>query len=45
MEIYENVTDVPAFDAALEQAIARHGVLRFLDEGASRHTERFVACA
>ena len=45
MEIYENVVDVPAFDAALEQAIARHGVLRFIDEGASRHTERFVACA
>ncbi len=45
MEIYENVTDVPAFDAALEQAISRHGVLRFIDEGGSRHTERFVACA
>ena len=45
MEIYENVTDVPAFDAVLEQAIARHGVLRFIDEGGSRHTERFVACA
>ena len=45
MEISENVVDVPAFDAALEQAIARHGVLRFIDEGASRHTERFVACA
>ena len=30
---------------ALEQAIARHGVLPFIDEGASRHTERFVACA
>lgn len=45
MEIYENVTDVPAFDAALEQAIERHGLMRFVDEGGRRHTERFVPCA
>lgn len=45
MEIYENVTDVPAFDAALEQAIERHGLLRFVDEGGRRHTERFIPCA
>ena len=45
MEIYENVTDVPAFDAALEEAIERHGLLRFVDEGGRRHTERFVPCA
>ena len=45
MEIYENVTDVPAFDAALEQAIERHGLLRFGDEGGRRHTERFIPCA
>ncbi len=44
MEIYENVTDVPAFDAALEQTIERHGLLRFVDEGACRHTERFIPC-
>jgi len=45
MEIYENVTDVAAFDAALEDVIERHGLLRFVDEGACRHTERFVPCA
>ncbi len=45
MEIYENVLDVPAFDAALEQAIERHGLMRFLEDGGRRHTERFVACA
>ncbi len=45
MEIYENVADVPAFDTALEEAIERHGLLRFVDEGGRRHTERFVPCA
>ena len=45
MEIYENVTDVAAFDAALEDVIERHGLPRFVDEGACRHTERFVPCA
>ena len=45
MEIYVNVTDVPAFDAALEQAIEHHGLLRFVDEGGRRHTERFAPCA
>ena len=45
MEIYENVADVPAFDAALEEAIERRGLLRFVDEGGRRHTERFVPCA
>ena len=45
MEIYENVTDMAAFDAALEDVIERHGLLRFVDEGACRHTERFVPCA
>lgn len=45
MEIYENVLDTPAFDAALESAIERHGVMRFLEDGGRRHTERFVACA
>lgn len=45
MEIYENVLDAPAFDAALEQAIERHGLMRFLEDGGRRHTERFVACA
>lgn len=32
MEIYENVADVPAFDTALEEAIERHGLLRFVDK-------------
>ena len=45
MEIYENVTDVAAFDVALEQAIERHGLTRFVEEGARRHTERFIPCA
>ncbi len=45
MEIYENVTDVAAFDAALEQAVTKHALLRFVDEGGSRHLERFVPCA
>ena len=45
MEIYENVADVAAFDTALEDVIERHGLLRFVDEGACRHTERFVPCA
>ena len=45
MEIYENVLDAPAFDAALEQAIDRHGLMRFLEDGGRRHTERFVPCA
>lgn len=45
MEIYENVIDPASFDAALEQAIERHGLARFLEDGGRRHTERFVACA
>lgn len=45
MEIYENVRDVDAFDATLEQAVHRHGLDRFVEEGGRRHTERFVACA
>ncbi|NML24366.1 DUF4936 family protein [Zoogloea sp. G-4-1-14] len=45
MEIYENVADPVAFDAALEQAVERHGLDRFLDEGGRRHSERFVPCA
>lgn len=45
MEIYENVRDVEAFDAALKQALERHGLDRFVEEGGHRHTERFVACA
>ncbi len=45
MEIYEDVRDVEAFDAALEQALERHGFNRFVEEGGHRHTERFVACA
>lgn len=45
MEIYEDVADPVAFDAALEQAVERHGLERFLDEGGRRHIERFVPCA
>jgi hypothetical protein len=36
---------VDAFDATLEQAVHRHGLDRFVEEGGRRHTERFVACA
>lgn len=45
MEIYENVLDAPAFDLALERAIERHGLMRFIEDGGRRHTERFVPCA
>lgn len=45
MEIYENVTDPAAFDEALAKGLDRHGLDRFIEEGGSRHTERFVACA
>jgi len=45
MEIYEDVTDVAAFDTALEQAVERHALARFIDDGRRRHTERFVPCA
>ncbi len=45
MEIYENVLDAPAFDAVLERAIERHGLMRFIEDGGRRHTERFVPCA
>lgn len=45
MEIYENVTDVAAFDSALESGVEKHGLERFVDEGASRRIERFIPCA
>lgn len=45
MEIYENVIDTGAFDAALADALQRHAFARFVEAGQSRHIERFVACA
>ena len=45
MEIYEDVTDGDAFVLALEEAVERHALNRFVDDGGSRHVERFVACA
>ena len=45
IEIYEDVTDGDAFVLALEEAVERHALNRFVDDGGSRHVERFVACA
>lgn len=45
MEIYENVPDADAFARVLEEAVERHGLSRFVDEGGHRHPERFVSCA
>lgn len=43
MEIYEGISDWPAFDAALESAVAAFGLLDLID--GSRHLECFVAAA
>lgn len=45
MEIYENVRDADAFARVLEEAVERHGLARFVDDGGHRHPERFVSCA
>ena len=45
MEIYENVRDAGAFARVLEEAVERHGLARFVDDGGHRHPERFVSCA
>jgi hypothetical protein len=39
METWEPVTDPVAFEAALDVAVARHGLDKLIDE---RHLERFV---
>ena len=42
MEIYEGVTDPPAFEAALQSAVAAANFDALLADGAQRHAERFV---
>jgi hypothetical protein len=41
MEVYDPVQDLPALDAALAEAVARHGLERFLKPGTRRMNERF----
>ena len=41
MEIYPDVADAAAFEAALEEAVAAHRLDRLLDDGAVRHLECF----
>jgi hypothetical protein len=41
MEIYPDVTDAAAFEAALEEAVAAHRFDRLLEDGAVRHLECF----
>jgi hypothetical protein len=42
MEVYEAVDDPAEFEAALREAIERHGAQAFADGG--RHVECFVGC-
>lgn len=44
MEVYEPVADPPAFDIALQQAVADAGVLELIEPGSARHIEPFCAC-
>lgn len=43
MEVYERVADPPAFEQALEVAVAKSGLLERLPPPAKRVLERFVA--
>lgn len=45
MEIYPDVADPAAFEAALTAAVAAAGLDGYIEEGAARHVERFVECA
>ncbi len=45
MEIYEGVSDGPAFEASLEHLVRECGLDRLLAEGETRHFERFTSCA
>lgn len=45
MEIYADVDDPAAFEAALAEAVAAAGIEDYIEEGSARHVERFVQCA
>ncbi|NMG44246.1 DUF4936 family protein [Aromatoleum toluvorans] len=45
MEVYENVTDPGAFEAALRIEADAHRIADIVEPGFARHTERFVECA
>lgn len=45
MEIYEGVSDAPAFEASLDHLVREYGLDRLLAEGETRHFERFISCA
>jgi hypothetical protein len=45
MEIYEGITDGPAFEADLQQAALRAGVHGLLVADGKRHVERFAVMA
>lgn len=42
MEIYEGVSDAPAFEAELDRLTAAMNIERFIEAGSRRHTECFV---
>jgi hypothetical protein len=45
LEIYEGVTDAPAFEATLAGLVRDCGIDRLLAAGEVRHVERFIPCA
>ncbi|MFN3988320.1 MAG: DUF4936 family protein [Rhodocyclaceae bacterium] len=45
MEIYPDVIDAEAFDAALEEETRAAGFETWLEPATVRHVERFVECA
>lgn len=45
MEVYEDVTDATAFEAALQAEVEAHRLADLLEPGTARHLERFVPCA
>lgn len=42
MEIYNGITDAPAFEAALQAAVAACGLDALVQPGTARHVERFT---
>ena len=45
MEIYDNVSDAAAFDAALREEVEAARITSLLADDGKRHVERFVPCA
>lgn len=45
MEIYDNVSDAAAFDAALREEVEAARITSLLADDGKRHVERFVSCA